>query len=51
MNYIRLATVWSGEAINEIKAAMTSFRLWLGNEQAIPTAMPEEPLTLSLIHI
>ena len=27
---------------------MTSLILWLGNEQAIPTAIPEEPLISKL---
>ena len=30
--------------MREIRAEKTSCKLWLGKEQAIPTAIPDEPL-------
>ena len=48
MCFINWVTVASGSLIMVIKAAMTSLRLWLGNEQAMPTAIPEEPLISKL---
>ncbi len=45
---IRSASVASGLSSTQMQALMTSRRLWGGILVAMPTAMPEEPLTSRL---
>ena len=45
---IRSAKVASGLSSTQMVALMTSVRLWGGMLVAMPTAMPEEPLTSRL---